>query len=695
MSWFPNFLNWENALWATAAAVPALLVLYFLKLRRREMAVPSTLLWRKAIQDLQVNAPFQKLRRNLLLLLQLIILLLLLLAWSQPVSNYTPGPGSTTVILIDRSASMSARDIEGGHTRLEEAKRMAKDLIAGMKRNSKAMVVAFDDSAEMLQPFTEDQGLLRRAIDSIEPTDRKTDLRLAYQLAEAQVNFNPEQLRENTERPDVRLYSDGRVLNEQELRLKGQLKYDPLGSDKTGNVAIVALNAKRNYDRPTQVQVFARLANFGPDPVEAGVKLSINGEQIETETSKLEHTVLLPERWNEEQRGQWEETTGKKRSDSVEFKLDLTQAAVIRVEQTHKENDALAADDYAQVVVPPPKSLSVLLVSDFNLYLEKAIRSLNLTKPVIMRPGEYEDKYKDKPPTEFDVIIYDNYTPPTDKETGKTILPSAGSFIWFGKVPEGIKTKVNMRAASNSTTGPAAVAAGAARLPVILEGIRVLDWKRDNPMLKDLALSRLEVDRALSLNVPLDQEVLIDGLKGPLLVLDREDRQTHLIGSFDLLDSNWPLRQSFPIFLYQALQFLAIGSDMDVRQSLEPGTAVRIPRANLLRVAPDLKSLTLNGPGGSKKVMIPPTGDFVLPPMNRVGLYTTDPPIPQFEQMAVNLLDANESNLQPRDKPPGDIGETQSAGTGKSRLELWWPITCVALAVLFIEWWVYTRRVHL
>ena len=107
MSWLPSFLNPFSAALAAAIAVPALLVLYFLKLRRREMPVSSTLLWRKAIQDLQVNAPFQKLRRNLLLLLQLLCCSCCL-ALSRPVSNFTPGAAKLTVILIDRSASMSA-----------------------------------------------------------------------------------------------------------------------------------------------------------------------------------------------------------------------------------------------------------------------------------------------------------------------------------------------------------------------------------------------------------------------------------------------------------------------------------------------------------------------------------------------------------------------------------------------------------
>src|SRR5437764_13972714 len=98
MPWLPHFLNIWHAVLAAALAIPALLILYFLKLRRREMAVSSTLLWKKAIQDLQVNAPFQKLRRNLLLLLQLLLLILLVLALSRPVSNYRPGAGAVTVI---------------------------------------------------------------------------------------------------------------------------------------------------------------------------------------------------------------------------------------------------------------------------------------------------------------------------------------------------------------------------------------------------------------------------------------------------------------------------------------------------------------------------------------------------------------------------------------------------------------------
>jgi len=67
----------------------------------------------------------------------------------------------------------------------------------------------------------------------------------------------------------------------------------------------------------------------------------------------------------------------------------------------------------------------------------------------------------------------------------------------------------------------------------------------------------------------------------------------------------------------------------------------------------NLKKIRLNGPSRSEDLTIPPTGDFVLPAMDLVGIYKTEPPIPQYERLAVNLLDASESNVLPADAPPG------------------------------------------
>src|SRR4051812_39625609 len=303
----PNFLNTLPAAIAAGIVVPSLLLLYFLKLRRREMLISSTILWKKAIQDLQVNAPFQRLRRNLLLFLQLLLLLLLILALSRPITNMRPGAGKMAVILIDRSASMSANDING-QTRLAEAKKRAKDLVGTLGRDSTAMVIAFDDKAETVQPFTTDGAALRKAIDDIKPTDRPTRLKLAYQLAEAQTNFNPEQLRSNV-RPDVWLFSDGKAIDARELNLKGELHYDPIGTTTADNIGIVSLSAARNYERPTEVQVFARLANYGGQPLKTDVQLSVAvidperpGQKLEYQISRVAGASLLPENWTDAER---------------------------------------------------------------------------------------------------------------------------------------------------------------------------------------------------------------------------------------------------------------------------------------------------------------------------------------------------------------------------------------------------------
>jgi uncharacterized protein YegL len=672
MSWLPTFITPLTGTIAAGLSISALLVLYFLKLRRREMPVSSTILWRKAVQDLQVNAPFQKLRRNLLLLLQLLLLVLLCAALMRPVANFKRGAGKLTVILIDRSASMAAKDADNGkRTRLEEAKRLAREVVDSMKRDDNACVIAFDDSAETLCPLTPDTARLRNAIDSIEQTDRRTHLKLAYHLAEAQAQFIEGQNRPNV-RPDVFLFSDGRATDTDSLTLQGNLTFEKIGGDKTGNVGIVALSAKRNYENPTQVEVFARLENFGTDVVDADVNLSV-ATDFSTATPSYQlrssaHTTLLPRNWSDAQR-EAAEKAGTLPRDSVEFKFSLPSAGVLRLEQMHKDGDALPSDDVAQVVVPPPKSLSVLLVTEPNTnpFLEHLKDSLQLKEFDILSPSAYEAAK----PVKYDVIMFDQYQP--------KFMPQNGNFIWFRALPPGGKVTQAMNGVR----------------PVYTQENTILDWKRDHPMLQGLNLGKLYIKSAMKLNVPpVGVDRLIEGNQGPLVVLDREGRSTHLIIAFDVLESNWPFKLSFPIYMYQALQYLALGSDMYVRESFAPGATPVLPLGDVKRVASDRTELRLTGPAGTRTVKIPDAGDFVLPPLEHVGVYTLDVPVPGYDRIAVNLLDASESNLTPSDQPPGGIGQTQET-TGRARVELWWWLAAAALPLLLIEWFVYTRRVHL
>jgi hypothetical protein len=78
-----NTLVWWQ--WALLAMVPpAIVALYFLKLRREPLAVPSTYLWSRAIEDLHVNSLWQRLRQSLLLFLQLLLIGLLAFTLLRP-----------------------------------------------------------------------------------------------------------------------------------------------------------------------------------------------------------------------------------------------------------------------------------------------------------------------------------------------------------------------------------------------------------------------------------------------------------------------------------------------------------------------------------------------------------------------------------------------------------------------------------
>src|SRR2546426_8452097 len=69
---------------ALTALVLPLVLLYFLKIRRRERRVPSLLLWDPSLRDREASAFFQRLQRDPLLILQILALLALAIALARP-----------------------------------------------------------------------------------------------------------------------------------------------------------------------------------------------------------------------------------------------------------------------------------------------------------------------------------------------------------------------------------------------------------------------------------------------------------------------------------------------------------------------------------------------------------------------------------------------------------------------------------
>src|SRR5262249_1779904 len=175
-----RFLS-SSALWFLLLSA-IIIFFYLLKLKRKRRVVSSVFLWQRALEEIEANAPFKKLRRSLLLLLQLLILAALVFALARPLLKtqaLTPG---SSIIIIDSTASMSAKD-EDGHTRLEQAKQLARDMIDNLSGSDRASIIESSSQVTVRSTLTSDRAALRNALNDIHETDAAGNLADALLLA--------------------------------------------------------------------------------------------------------------------------------------------------------------------------------------------------------------------------------------------------------------------------------------------------------------------------------------------------------------------------------------------------------------------------------------------------------------------------------------------------------------------------------
>jgi hypothetical protein len=481
-----NFITPWLAAIAAAIAIPSLIILYFLKLRRRDLEVSTTLLWKKAVQDLQANAPFQRLRRNILLFLQLLVLAAVLFALAQPMIKGQTLSGERFVILIDRSASMSSEDVEGPGgasapkvSRLDEAKRQAialvdslkeGDALFGQSRGDQAKVIVFDNTAESLQTFTNDKRKLKAAIEGIQPTDKVSSIadeqrsgiveavRLALadlprrkvsdQVTDPEGNvlgnetISVDGLYEST--VAMHIYSDGKLLGSSQARpgIENTVEYHAIGDPAAKNLGIITLKAERDYEQPTKVTIFVGLQNTDEQPRNVDVELLIDGVTAQIQPAQLPGANISQGADPSEaasagaisnQQSEQVVATQIRRpgTSGVTFRLDRTQGmlAQVRLRQPgtgeRPTDDVLRVDDRAWLVVPPAQRMSVAIVGRENLFLRLALEGLPLARFDRFSLTEFEQLWQQGRAGVYDVVILDGAIPNVGQQIISTVTTSA------------------------------------------------------------------------------------------------------------------------------------------------------------------------------------------------------------------------------------------------------------------------------
>ncbi len=173
------------ALGLSALSIPIIL-LYMLRLRRRDVPVSSTMLWQQLLRDREANAPWQRLRRNLLLFLQLLVLAALVFALARPFVEVPTVTTGRIALLLDASASMNANDVQPN--RFEAAKQQAYGIIDTLSDQDSLAVIRVADGPEVVANYTNNRVELHDAISKMEPSDSSADWNAALTLAAAGAN---------------------------------------------------------------------------------------------------------------------------------------------------------------------------------------------------------------------------------------------------------------------------------------------------------------------------------------------------------------------------------------------------------------------------------------------------------------------------------------------------------------------------
>lgn len=629
-------MSWQGLPFSTLlpiglAASLAIVALYFLRLRRRAVAVPFVKLWERVLRDEDSSRLFSRIKQALSLLLQLAILALLLLALADPRKESSHTEGRSFVVLVDASASMQATDVskEGAsRTRLDDAKEEVRRMVLGLGGSDRMLIAQVDAHVTPLSSFTSDVTELSHAIERLAATDTRADFHGALRFAANVLADLPS--------PEVVIVSDGAVSlpTDRDVSLgDARISFVPIG-ERGRNVAIVELTARRYPLDRDRYEVMLELYNAGSEAEDVELQLLGDGSVIDVTRLRLGPRERLPR-----------------------FYPNLTGAReelVAVVKLVDGTPDDLPADDRAHALLPDVKRARVLCVTEGNTYLEAALLLASYLDVTYVTPEDYAAVEG-----RFDVTIFDGVTPEVKEGFGNVLYLD----------PHGPHAPL-----------------GVAEKPLTNVGFDRIDKK--SPLLRWTSIEDAFVAKARRLSPRPGDRVVGASELGPLLVTGAREGKRFVALGFHPKDSDLVLRVAWPVFMLNTLNELA-SEDADFLSSYRTGEVWHVP------VPTNAERVTSIDPTGVEREVPIQDGRAVLFGSRAGFYTLTDASSDLRVRFAANLADPEESTIEPVPSLTiyGQEAQPRPAFEGGARRQPWVWLLLAALLLGSLEWFTFHRRV--
>ncbi|MHC4712903.1 MAG: vWA domain-containing protein [Planctomycetota bacterium] len=431
--------------------------------------------------------------------------------------------------------------------------------------------------------------------------------------------------------PKIIIISDGGFPADVALDAPGApVEFIKVG-ERADNLGVTAMDVRRNLEDPTVTEIFAMISNCADRPRETTVTLEVDGKLVDAQKVTVE--PRLPR--------------------AAIFKVATTFERLAKV--AIEAEDDLPADNSARAVLEPPRQIQAVILGDASPFLRRALTAIGncrVTRASAAAPPVVGDG-------DMTVFISEGRAPLTLGRAGYLVLgatPPGGEFTREG----------------------------------VMASPFVLNVDKSHPVTTFLELDDLYIAEAMKMTFPPETKVLVESEEGPLIALSYSGGARVITVTFNPMDSRWPLRISYPMFIANAVNFLASGGQGRTARMIRTGDV-------LVVTAPgDVEKVTVSDPAGRKTELASGAeGTVAFGDTAKSGVYTVEAGGVSRRYVA-NLTNERES-----DTTPGagiTVGTTQVAGVvraSRKNREVWRGLLIFALIVLLVEWYIYNRRVYI